>query len=222
VRENYDFLLELFADQPEEAERVIAHLLLLKWGFSRLQPGQDSRNALLPHMQTCLYDLLQLKPVLGLNFDRGIFFVDWNYSQAQAAPLDHVALCDTLRSSQMTGPLAVETLRYAATLVQHLIIHLHDHILQQEASFENGLFDPSCDTPFDILWKQLAVGAGSKLTQAISRIRCVPFPLHTSAAHTHHPSRNSSHAPHHPSRNSSHAQPRRHPVFRKQHHRHVL
>jgi hypothetical protein len=205
-RTNYAAVHETFADQPEEAERVIGHMLLLKWGLSRVQPGQDPRNALLPHMQTCLYDLLHLKPVLGLNFDRGNFFVDWNYSQAQAMAPDHVALCETLRSSQMTGLVAVETLRYAATLVQHLIIHLHDHIMQQETSFENGLFDPSCDTPFDILWKQLAVGAGSKLTQAISRIRRA-FPLHMSAAALH---------PLTP------PQPRRCPVFRKQHHRHVF
>jgi hypothetical protein len=186
-REGYSFVLETFAEQPQEAERVVDHLLLLKWGLSQVVPGQDPRNVLLPHMQTCLYDLLQLKPVLGLNFDRGNFFVDWNYLQTHHGAPDHVVICDTLRSSEMTGQVAVETLRYAATLVQHLLIHLHDHILQQEASYENGLFDPTCDTPFDILWKQLAVGAGSKLTQAINRIRYSSFPPHLPPALTSSP-----------------------------------
>jgi hypothetical protein len=117
-----------------------------------------------------LYQLLGLRPVYGLNFERG-FVVDWNFLPLHIEP-DHVAICRGLRDSAMTQPVAVETLRYAVTLVQRLLIALYNHIVSMpEEDMCVELFSPGYASPFDEVWERLAVAAGGELSKALRRIR---------------------------------------------------
>ena len=71
----------------------------------------------------------------------------------------------------MKGGIAIETLRYTVTLAQFLMLQLHFHIMADDPELQHGVFGSRGDAPFDVLWKQLAVEAGSKVTSAIRRIR---------------------------------------------------
>jgi hypothetical protein len=159
-------ILEHLGDHPYEAMRALDHLSLMKW--AQMTPGEDNdRAAFLQHRHTVVQELL----VPGLVFERGQFVVGDRLTCDHPQP-DHSVICACLRNSLMTGSVAVDTLRYAATLVQHLLLHLYFHICNDDPSLQHGLFSPNLDGPFDIIWNELAVRSGSDLSLAIGRIRC--------------------------------------------------
>jgi hypothetical protein len=137
------------------------------------QVGDLRRHISDAHALTPLYVLLRAVP--SLKFARGQYFVDWSYLLKANPEPDHVGICESLfYSSEITGRAAIETLRYAATLVRHLLLHLYDHItMSPEEAIRYGLFNPGDNSYFDELWEKLAVTAGGKLSHALGRIRWV-------------------------------------------------
>jgi hypothetical protein len=163
-----DAILQKFFDHPQEARKALGHLMLMKW--AQMTPGQDNdRTIFYQHRQTAVQDLL----VPGLNFDLGRFSVDYRLlCDVPVVAPDHGVICEWLGLGDIQDDVAVEALRYAATLVQYLLLQLHCHIMSCDPDqLEYGLFSPRGDGPFDVLWNELAVRAGSNLTLAIRRIR---------------------------------------------------
>jgi hypothetical protein len=161
-------ILEALGEQPHEARRALDHLMLMKW--ARMAPGEDNDRAVFLQYRHCaVQDFL----VPGLDFDLGRFAVDMQLLCAvPPAPPAHGFICEWLGKSDMQDGIAIETLRYAATLAQHLLIQLHCHLMKGDPdALEHGLFSCRGDSPFDELWSQLAVTAGSNLTLAVRRIR---------------------------------------------------
>jgi hypothetical protein len=129
---------------------------------------------LVPDALVCAPLYVLLRAVPSLKFARGQYFVDWSYLLKAEAEPDHGGICESLfYAPEITGHAAIEALRYAATLVRHLLLHLYDHItLSPDEAIRYGLFNPGDSAYFDELWEKLAVAAGGKLSHAIGRIKC--------------------------------------------------
>ncbi len=125
--------------------------------------------------------MAEQEQVLSLLFQEGDFFPGWCVpSDAQAVPpVSDLEVCENLfYSPEISGDVAVETLRYAATLAQEILLLLHDYIMGLDLD-NDGSMSLFCgaENEFDPRWQELAVAAGGKLAHAIGRIVSVSIPF---------------------------------------------
>jgi len=177
-------------NNPLQSQRILDAITphddrtLGELGVFASEPSSDDASlgaivaALEAHPTGCgldlpLYLLLNpnLKCVFGVIFSGSAFVVDRLLCLPSQEEPDHGDICRQLCRSAMTEDVALETLRYASTLVQRLLIALYHHVLpMQEAEMCMELFNPGL-SPFDDIWHRLAVVAGGELCKAVRRIR---------------------------------------------------